>query len=146
MSNTIIPAPAEFVKKTDIVNNLTNNDATKVASQAEAHALAQKSIDTSGAKYVKFADGTLIQWGEYVSNAVSTTAVGNLYMATVAPNITFPIQFNTAPQVSIMQYGGYGAVFTSVFSKTGISSIDLARPTNDNITPNLHWIAIGRWK
>ena len=135
---------SQAVAKADIVNNLTNNDPTKVASQAEAYALAQKSIDTSGAQYVKFADGMLIQWGAYVSDAVSTTAVGSLYMATIAPNITFPIQFNTAPQVSIMQYGGYGAVFTSAFNSTGISSVDLARPTSGSITPNLHWIAIGR--
>lgn len=130
----------------DVVNDLTINDPTKVASQAEAYALAQKSIDTSGAQYVKFADGTLIQWGDYGSSSISATAVGSLYMVTVALNITFPIPFNTAPQVSIMQYGGYGAVFTSAFSSTGISSVDLARPTSGSITPNLHWIAIGRWK
>lgn len=102
--------------------------------------------DAHGSSYYKFPNGTLIQWGTYKTSATSATQTGSIYIKTFYPNITFPVSFTEAPKVSMTQYGGYGAVFTCSFDKNGINSVDLARPTSGNITPDISWIAIGKWK
>lgn len=118
-----------------------------LVNTTEMNAAIQQSTATGGNGYFKSPDGTLIQWGSYTCAAVTATQTGNIYMANIRPNITFPIPFvGSAPQVSVLQYGGYGAVFACAFNSAGISSVDLARPTSGAITPDLHWIAIGRWK
>lgn len=121
--------------------------SNKAVTSGGTYTAIQQSTATGGAGYFKSPDGTLIQWGSYAGASVTATQTGSIYMANIRPNITFQIPFvGSAPQVSVLQYGGYGAVFACAFNSTGISSVDLARPTSGSITPDLHWIAIGRWK
>lgn len=99
-----------------------------------------------GENYIKYPDGTLICWGIYNIASVASTAIGNLYMASLHPDITFPVPFISRPCVSASNHGGYAIICELDVTETGITLFSVGRPNSGRIYPNIGWTAIGRWK
>ena len=113
--------------------------------------LSNETGYSNGIYYVKFPDGTLIQWGSDVFNPTSNTgtASGSVYYFEFHPNIVFPVEFYYTPSVTLTKLGGSeGAISWGQRSKTGIQGFDVIRGVQSPGDPSvdLCWIAIGRWK
>ena len=113
--------------------------------------IIESGSNTDG-HWVKFADGTLIQWGKIIyTGSVSNTALsaGGGYR-TSAPGRTFPTAFydtnytlfanNLSTTVSI---GTYASVGTETAFSLGFYTV-----SSDGTSRERHavWMAIGRWK
>jgi len=111
-----------------------------------------QSGSNSNGHYIKFSDGTLMQWNKFnVTDQAISSAYGQLYQGT--RNITFPIAFVgelPAVQCSEFQWGssaswggtvGNGTTLTGS-SIRGFDFYSRAVGTRCDIS----WIAIGRWK
>lgn len=101
----------------------------------------------SGTGYVKFADGTLMQWGTYIKTDATGTGSNSV-------TISFPITFYSL-YYSACQLRGY--LDSASFNKYRIITLTrnvsgmTVRVINDTgeestVTMNLDWFAIGRWK
>lgn len=130
--------------------------ASKVQTQAELQSavseLNSKAIQESGGnangRYIKFADGTLIQWFRTEVTNLAFTAYGTLYSATY--NWTYPIAFVNNPTVCPGQFRwGTGAswctasgVSQTAATLTGFDAYQRASGTRVVISA----FAIGLWK
>lgn len=103
-------------------------------------------------KYIKFSDGTLIQYGTMIFNNLTWNPWGGLYNAECnVSQYKFPVPFICIPVVNgsiahgtdsadglISRIGGT--------STTDIESLAIARPTTYTKPIYVNIIAIGRWK
>ena len=111
------------------------------------------SGSNSNGRWLKFQDGTLIQWK---SEEVTDQAIGNQYGGTAiyfgTRQITFPIEFYDANYVGTVGRaiwgtgGSWGAVMTNTqkYSMQIIVYDMFSRAAGTNF--KLSWMAIGRWK
>ena len=145
-----IPDVSNFITKD--VNDLTyytkTSDLTTLLNGKE-NAIVSGS-NTNG-YYMKFDDGTLIQWNKITVQDQSISGTyGSLYLGSRA--ITFPIAFYSTDDMTVVCtrfHWGTSASWGSVssFTTTGASlyGYDIAsRATGTNC--NIDWIAIGKWK
>ena len=101
-------------------------------------------------KYIKYDDGTLIQWNRIeVNNQAINSAYGSLYQGT--RYLTFPIPFvGDIPscQCTEFQWGtgaSWGTIATVSLTNLTCRGIDItSRATGTNC--RIGWFAIGRWK
>lgn len=103
-------------------------------------------------KYIKFSDGTLIQYGTMIFNNLTWNPWGSLYNAECnVSQYKFPVPFIGRPVVN----GSIARVTGSVdgwisriggTSTTDIESLAIARPTIYTEPIYVNIIAIGRWK
>lgn len=100
-----------------------------------------------GSNYIKYSDGTMIEFGTYTRNACVNTPWGNWYEATVE-SYTFPVTFKTLQALSIMPIGRAFWVEYGNALNTGTGTVYIARPVADSTTYayTFSYVAIGTWK
>ena len=116
------PAPA-------VVDNLNSSSATDALSANQGRVLNDKTINSSGTGWIKFNDGTMMQWG--IEAQASSTTRG----------VTFTMQFKDSNYVVVgLDVGGY----------TGTASAGGKAVGGFNFyghgTAQMQWLAIGKWK
>lgn len=105
-----------------------------------------ESGGTTAKGYFRFENGVQVCFGNYSGSSQPTTAVGNFYILSFNPGITFAKPFIAAPNVIASPQANYSIVAALVRNTTGITSIDLCRPNSGNLTPRFMWVAVGWWK
>lgn len=112
-----------------------------------------ESGSNANGNWLKFADGTLIQYGEYTqSSANTTTALPSGGYRSSGYNVDFPIEFYEIPgTINVVSSGGLidnGVILANAnttktyfqilwWSVSAVSTVQAHKAT---------WIAIGRWK
>lgn len=114
------------------------------------HLLGSGAILDNGANYIKYWDGTMIEWlSTTVTDQAINTAYGSLYRG--IRTWTFPVAFNAVPTVSCSLFkwgtgGSWGSLNglpnTTAVELTGTDVNTRATGTNCYISA----VAIGRWK
>lgn len=129
---------------TKSVDDLTNYTLTTALTSllGDKENVIEKGSNTNG-YYIKFSDGTLIQYGSYENSSLScSTSYGSYYYGTTA-NINFPKTFtNVYTIVPILKSNGIGSccinnITTSSFTCRVING------TNASINMAIYYIAIG---
>lgn len=103
-------------------------------------------------KYIKFSDGTLIQYGTMIFNNLTWNSWGSLYYAEC--NVSqrkFPVPFISKPVINGSIAYGTGSVDGWISriggtSTTDLESLAIARPTTYADSMYVNITAIGRWK
>ncbi len=126
------------------LNNNFNELDTKIDGIIE-------SGSNANGNYIKFSDGTLIQWNSMtVQDQAMSSSYGSAYQGSRV--ITFPVDFydtNYSPHCSHFLYGT-GASWGSVANKVSKSQMTIrgmdfySRTTGTNC--HISWMAIGKWK
>lgn len=116
-----------------------------------ANALANLGVE-EGNGYIKFPNGTLIQWGVEtldVANALTQIATSGVYQGTAS--LSFPIAFvNTSYYLSGIVKYSTGYEVPCGFGPTSSTDATIriydfyARPAS-SVAYKLFWFAIGRW-
>ena len=110
----------------------------------------QDSGSSSNRYYIKFADGTMIQYGRYTfSSGLSVTnQYGGIYYAIPSDEISFPIAFyndNYSLSTSISTAGVGGCSISS--RETTYFKVKVFNGSSaSSLKPTIFWIATGRWK
>lgn len=116
-------------------------ELTNIVNNSEA----QTEIGSnSNGSYIKFNDGTMIQFGVVTQNINVNNAVGSGFYGT-GPTVTFPIPFVG----SIPSFTVSGSVlWSSSFSSLSITQVTINATyfVSTSGTFGFHWIAIGKWK
>lgn len=106
----------------------------------------------TGNGYIKFPDGTMMQWGR-AEAYVTFTAWGNMYESSAISIGDFPIAFvgeKPVMQLSLNNSGSaaFGARVGGDYpTLTSGGSVFVYRPNNPGTTTAcIGWLAIGRWK
>lgn len=105
-----------------------------------------ESGGTTANGYFRFENGVQVCFGNYSGSSQPTTQVGNFYILSFNPGITFAKPFIADPNVIASPQANYSIVAALVRTTTGITSIDLCRPNSGNLTPRFMWVAVGWWK
>jgi len=107
--------------------------------------------DTNG-RYIKYGDGTMVQWGRKNLSAPSLFSASGTYTFYEGPTYTVTLQqsfFDTKYCVVANAFlNGNAAAGTISISAEVINNISFGGRTNSayNYTPTMTWQAIGRWK
>ena len=105
-----------------------------------------ESGGTTANGYFRFENGVQVCFGNYSGSSQPTTQVGNFYILSFNPGITFAKPFISAPNVIASPQATYSIIAALARNATGITSIDLCRPNSGNLTPRFMWVAVGWWK
>ena len=116
-----------------------------------AYGASRRLIDsgtTAGARWLRFADGTMIQESRHsVTNQAINTAYGSLFIGSRA--ISFPVAFAAPPSVTVGEAlwgtsASWGAPYLASATGFTIRFYDISsRPTGTSTV--ISWLAIGRW-
>ena len=125
----------------DVINNLTSGGTTSPLSAEMGKTLAGKVIDSSSGTYVKFADGTLINYKivtdfTFSANTTTTKTVNFDSAFAYAPVVITGINTTIPDKLSLSTYG----VTTTSVTLNGVSTFNASQ------APTVYFIAIGRWK
>lgn len=110
-----------------------------------------ESGSNDNGSWVKYADGTMIQWGTYDTGLTNfTTEFGSVFYNQSYSTINFPLAFVDIPSIVINQeLGGYlgGNTVGGLPTKTNFR-VYLYTARSATLTRNatIYWQAIGRWK
>ena len=99
--------------------------------------------------YMKFKDGTAIQWGSYsYSNVAITNRYGNLYYALPTDHITLPIAFiNNSYNVQYLLSGSIvGGIQSNSLKTSYFTTRVFCGNTVSEANYSVNWLAIGKWK
>jgi len=107
--------------------------------------------DTNG-RYIKYGDGTMVQWGR-VTIAASATHNGNIgtygfsmYYGDKTGGVTLPVNFiSTNYYVTATAENSYSMI-TARFGSPSVSNFNLGIMTYSQPEQTVTWQAIGRWK
>lgn len=92
-------------------------------------------VEESGNNYIKFTDGTLIQWG-------SVTIPANTFTA----NWTHPVPFKDRTNISIQVTPAASITAWNInYGNSSISSTNVGRTPNTAATA-MYIFAVGKWK
>jgi hypothetical protein len=122
----------------------TSTATSSIASPTNIVTGIYDSGTNSNGSWIRFTDGTMMQWGT-TSSVNTTSALGALYYGTAI--VTFPISFISTPVVNATSNstgfasfsGGVTSVNSSAFTLT-IESVSISGSGIGN------WQAIGKWK
>jgi hypothetical protein len=134
-------------------NAIIQTIMTHKAESAAKH-IAESGSNANG-RYIKFDDGTMIQWGEKNFTQSVKYAWGALYVASGEPcTVDFPLTFIETPIIIASPrttgnasafFGNYNAI--RVYQSSVQYLVQAFRPTeSDSVAFVVHWVAIGRWK
>ncbi len=104
-----------------------------------------ESGSNANGSWVKFSDGTMMQWGRKTLQNVEFAQTGGIYYSQKQV-FSFPQTFIQNPSISIsgmtpnMCWIGNSTSYTEQFTFTVLHSIETTR------TVFIEWQAIGRWK
>jgi len=113
--------------------------------------ITESGSDTNG-RYIKFEDGTMLQWGEVETTQGVNISRGSLFIR-YGSTITFPEEFNSVPEVFVNYKSNSGSIDDREFWATGATPTTTTCPTClwsptsvGSATHVISWNAIGRWK
>ena len=132
------------------ISNIQIEEGTSASSFTTYKGIGYVYGKNGNGKYIKYDDGTLIQWNRIeVNNQAINTAYGSLYQGT--RYLTFPIPFvGNMPscQCTEFQWGSgasWGTIANVTLTNITCRGIDItSRATGTNC--RIGWFAIGRWK
>lgn len=117
--------------------------------------------ENSKGKYIKFKNGTLIQWGTYSeSNVEFKNSSGPFYRCNLRQFSDFPVKFSgtnndmsvfveiqniSTPEMAFLgKYGGVNS--SSAPSLTNPGKFTIMKEFNSNADIRVGYLAIGKWK
>ena len=132
--------------------NLKNAQMEKGSSATnftEGKSYGYVSGSNTNGNYIKYDDGTLIQWGTTtITTGTSSSSIGGMtiYNGNVVQDLPLPVITGTTMSVSAHVEGGAG-VLNFIYTITSPSNITLTlQSTSSNYQRTIKWLAIGRWK
>lgn len=147
---------ADYVAKTDIINDLVTGGTDKVLSAEQGKTiktildgLDTKYLIDSGSNangsYVKLADGTLICTGTKTYPSTAFAPTGSVYYAGLSA-IVFPAEFLAAPIVTAsIEMGNIGAMQVGAITTTQFAGSMLSAEATAR-SAVVRYIAIGRYR
>ena len=116
-----------------------------------AESKIEKVISDSGTGYIKYSDGTMIQYGRNIFTGLNiTTSWGSVYeTANVQQFGNWPIAFTEPPIITAVTASGQPVFLEGLqgTSETNIGYSYFWCPVRkENITSIIDYIAIGKWK
>ena len=135
---TFVNDSAPYLNADNLNNNFT-----------ECNNIIDSGSNANGS-YIKFSDGTLMQWGEATKTITSTTALASGGYRSAGFDFSFPIEFyNTSISVVAMSSGGGIGILLDSSSTTKAKFQASWWTSASNSTSRdgrISWQAIGRWK
>ena len=135
---------------TNTISNIQIEEGTEVTNYTEYQQVGYVSGSNSNGNYIKFDDGTLVQWNRLtVTNQAINSAYGSLYQG--VRTITFPIAFyGDVPscQCSEFQWGtgaSWGTIGNRTLTTMVCRGFDI-QSRAAGVNCYISWLAIGRWK
>lgn len=130
--------------------NIQIEKGSTATSYSSYQGLGYVSGSNSNGNYIKYDDGTLIQWGKRTSqNVACTTAWGALYRSDWSSGIPFPIEFTEVQMCEVYFLAGTYASFIIMETgpqKTATQPYYIARMTSSTLANvEVGFYAIGRW-
>lgn len=122
-----------------------------IKALSEKVAKIEESGSNANGSWVKYADGTMIQYGTYDTGLTDfTTEFGSVFYNQSYSTIKFPLAFVDVPSIIINQeLGGYlgGNTLGGLPTKANFR-VYLYTAMSATLTRNaiIYWQAIGRWK
>lgn len=131
----------------EVVDSLDGNETNKAPSVRAVNGIIESGSNDNGS-WIKFADGTLIQYGS--KNCTATTSSSGGFTHYYSQNtFTLPIEFKNTeykifPNINSENVTLINLVYGSVktTSTYGLNFIS----SSNNDTRTIQWFAIGRWK
>ena len=110
-----------------------------------------ESGSNANGSYIKFVDGTLLQYGVYDTGSTELNKeYGSVFYDNKVHTFNFPLSFidnNVSVTSTLELKGGIGGVSLSDFNINSMSYyIFSTLSRNFRETAKIHWQAIGRWK
>lgn len=108
-----------------------------------------ESGSTSAGRYIKYNDGTMIQWGKVSLTPNTSRHQGGLAYYSAENTITLPQEYYDTnyigtTNVNLANMNYFAQSYLSVVNKSSIA-LCLANTGNGD-TRTIHWMTIGRWK
>ena len=123
----------------------------KIPLGASEGGIAEEVTNANGTA-VKFENGLMICFGEVETTQAITVARGSLFIR-YGSTITFPEEFNSAPEVFVNYRSNSGSIDDREFWATGATPTTTTCPTClwsptsvGSATHVVSWNAVGRWK
>lgn len=100
----------------------------------------------SGNQYIKYANGTLIEWGSLTVTVAVSTAMGSVYRTSSAQGDTFPVSFYYAPLVIATPHSAINSCYINTNTTTGFTLYPISYTSLTAANREVYWLAVGRWK
>ena len=105
------------------------------------------SGSNANGNYVKYSDGTMICYGSTSLNEVSVSDYYSFCKRTNSLTITFPMEFDEVPNVTITNQGfGIFSYTINNITANNFSYYAFTYPSASNASGSLQYVAIGKWK
>ena len=125
------------------VKNTQTSSTTKVYS---CDYVNDKMIDSSGSKYIKFADGTCIVWGSYDTAITLSASSGD----TIICNLPITMKDTNYTATISKKDGGNGfSYIADTVGTRGTTSFNISLWNNGGASSTVvgyYWQVIGKWK
>ena len=150
VTNYIIKAKMTIVTNGEVIQENGTASTTNVYSaSAVDNKLAQivESGSNTNGSYIKYSDGTMICYGSTSLNEVSVSDYYSFCKRTNSLTITFPMEFDEVPNVTITNQGfGIFSYTINNITANNFSYYAFTYPSGSNISGSLQYVAIGKWK
>ena len=150
VTNFIIKAKMTVAIEGEIIQeNDTATTENVYSASAVDNKLAQiiQSGSNANGSYIKYSDGTMICYGSTSLNEVSVSDYYSFCKRTNSLTITFPMEFDEVPNVTITNQGfGIFSYTINNITANNFSYYAFTYPSGSNISGSLQYVAIGRWK
>lgn len=129
------------------VNKVQASDMNEIKNVVNGNwnALGDYIIE-SGGNYIKYNNGTMIQWGFITVTAAVNVAIGSVYRTSNAQTGTFPVSFYYAPIVLATPHSALGSCYINTQTTTGFTLYPISYTSLSAANRDVYWLAIGRWK
>lgn len=150
VTNYIIKAKMTIVTVGEVIQeNDTATTENVYSASAVDNKLAQiiQSGSNANGSYIKYSDGTMICYGLTSLNEVSVSDYYSFCKRTNSLTITFPMEFDEVPNVTITNQGfGIFSYTINNITANNFSYYAFTYPSGSNISGSLQYVAIGKWK
>ena len=140
---------SQKVDSSDVVNNCLTTESGFVLDARQGKELDDKitelngNLPEEGENYIKFANGTLIQWG--VANSGSSDG-GAVSINFAVPFIDALYRITTTPEYASSSYPVFLTSAQRVNTERAVIYFRQAYTAAVITGVNANWVAIGRWK
>ena len=150
VTNFIIKAKMTIVTVGEVIQeNDTATTENVYSASAVDNKLAQiiQSGSNANGSYIKYSDGTMICYGSTSLNEVSVSDYYSFCKRTNSLTITFPMEFDEVPNVTITNQGfGIFSYTINNITANNFSYYAFTYPSASNASGSLQYVAIGKWK
>ena len=119
-------------------------EAIKALSE-KVEGIVESGSNDNGS-WVKFADGTMIQWGQTQKDNVTFSPTENIYYTPENQTILYPTAFKVSPCLFVSVRTSSTAWTMNVASTTTTGIFRVGQNAGEARTVYIQWHAIGKWK